>query len=161
MENNVICPCCKTSRQDEIELCIICKFPFNAPDKDKSLFIGRYIQNKGQAVAEKEKAVKNASVILWFIGAVNILLGFFLITKDISSAISTLIVGCNFVVFGILARKKESSFMFILIPSCILFLSWVLQAVIYGPSYLTQGIFFRVFFASALIYAIYKSIKVK
>ena len=153
MENNVTCPVCKTTFNEQPVKCNSCGFPFSATEKEKSLFIGQQILKK-RTVSDTKDKIKRARIILWSIGGMNLLASLFALTNAQAQnvfVVAGVILGLVFIGFGFLAYKKP--FISILIPLILLVLLH-LAAAIADPSTLLRGIILKVVFIGVLIYGL-------
>ena len=121
-------------------------------EKEKSVFIGQQIFNKG-VVTETKDRIKTARIILWIIGGVSILIAFF----DPLLGRSMIITGLIFVGFGFLTYKKP--LISVLIPLILLLLEYTFQVIIGGLSFLFTGIILKTLILTGLICAVVSIIK--
>lgn len=149
MSETIICPICKSQYQEKMSACTKCNFPFSASEKEKAIFIGQQLVKKSRISGTKDK-IRRARNILWIMSVANFV--FIIISTNseqvlILSAILSLI----FIGFGFLTYKKP--FISIFIPLSLLLLSYIVTGII-EPSFLINGIIWRIVFISGLSYAL-------
>jgi hypothetical protein len=158
MEELIVCPTCKTDYESQPENCKKCGFPFSASDKEKSVFIGQQILKKGN-VSDTKDRIKRARIILWVIGAINIVSPFLFYNNNSLQGLYIIMgvfLGLVFIGFGFLTYKKP--FVSILIPLILLVIFYVAAGIV-EPITIIQGLIWKVLFLSGLIYGLVSIIK--
>jgi hypothetical protein len=142
------CPTCKAEYQEPVDKCPTCGYPFSGTDKEKSSFIAQQII-KGGHIDDARSSLKNAKAVLFVIGAVNIV--FAIISGDLGTIIAGVIIGSGFIVFGFIVER--SPVLFLVIPLSLLLLLYLADAF-FDPMTLVRGIWWKLAYITALVYAI-------
>ncbi len=155
MSETVVCPTCKTNYESKPLICAKCGFPFLGTEKEKAIFIGKQISKKSQ-ISDTQSKIKRARVILWVIGGLMFVSGFFIKTggstlTDSIEVVIRLVIGLIFIAFGFLTYKKP--LISILIPLILLLLNYTIAAII-NPYTLMQGFVLKIIFLGSLGYAL-------
>lgn len=151
------CKNCKTEVLEEITVCNICNYPLKGTDKEKSVFVARQIMQKGD-VEDSVERLKKARIILFIIGAFNIIVPFipiFKIDSDIAIVLS-IVVGFLFVILGILSFKHPIMSLSISLGAVIFY---YLLIFVTNPILIFKGLIWKVVTVLILGYGLYSAAK--
>ncbi|MBL7853753.1 MAG: hypothetical protein JNL17_05120 [Cyclobacteriaceae bacterium] len=143
------CPNCKSPYGETDATCIICGFPFQGTDAEKSKFIGQQVLKEG-VIDESRKATQNARLILFFIGGLNCILALFI--PDLTTKVIALALGFLYVTFGLLIKKSPKLIMSFAL--FLLLLVFLIEGII-EPISLFRGIVWKLLYISSLVYGLY------
>ncbi len=148
------CPACKNENTADAELCITCKFPFNASEKEKGLHIGKFISDKGIIVDSEDYLIKSQRLL--YIASLFYLIGtivyFFTAPYYLVALIINIIVILILLVSAIFIKKHP--LLFLSIPTFVLTTIYVSEYFV-DPNLLLKGILFKLLIFGCLIYSIY------
>lgn len=149
----ITCPNCKTIYETETTTCEKCGYPFNASEKEKSIFISEQIMKKS-TVSDAKDSIKTARKILWIIAAVNFIVPFALYLQNYYFTLYLIIgivTGLLFIGFGFLTYKEPLAA--IIIPLSLLLISYIIQGII-NMEMLFQGFVVKAFYLVGLVYGL-------
>jgi hypothetical protein len=142
------CPNCQKKSEDTAILCTECGYPFAGSPESKAKFIADQVTKSGDIVDSKDH-LKNASYILYVVGAIFIVQGFF--TNDVITIAIACFLGVVFILFGIFL--KWSPVLMMSVPLGILVLIYGLAAID-DPAILSRFIWLKATVVVGLIYGI-------
>jgi hypothetical protein len=151
--SKIFCPGCYASYEQQPECCT-CGYPFTGSEMDKYKFMSKKIK-KVNIVKEGKKSADYARLVLFIIGALNLLVSIiFLLTKEQSPIhVVTLVYSLLLIILGLVSFKEP--FLSLLLGLIVLILIYIFTAVIDSNLFM-NGIISRIIFISGFIYGIVK-----
>lgn len=143
------CKNCNTEINDVIE-CSICKYPVGGSEKEQAEFIAKQVIQKSDVLQSIER-LKKARLILFALGAFNILAPFTPLFKNTTSfqLIFSISLGVILIGFGFLTFKRPK--IALIIPLS-LFVIYYLILFFINPIYLFSGILWKMIIIMGLGY---------
>ena len=150
------CKYCKSETNEGITICEICNYPVKGNEKEQASFIAKQVMQKSDVVESIER-LKKSRMILFLLGAFNIIVPFTPLLNDPTSFeyIFSITLGLILIGFGFLTFKKPKTAL--LIPLSLFVLHYMLLLLI-NPIYLFSGILWKMIIIMGLGYG-YFSVK--
>lgn len=144
------CKYCKSETNEEITICEICNYPIKGNEKEQASFIAKQVVQKSD-VEESIERLKKSRMILFLLGAFNIIAPFTPLVKNPTSFqyIFSITLGVILIGFGFLTFKKPK--IALLIPLS-LFVVYYLLLFLINPIYLFSGMLWKMIIIMGLGY---------
>jgi hypothetical protein len=135
------CKICKTEVNEETTICNVCRYPLKGTGKEQASYVAKQVMQKSD-VEESIGRLKNSRMILFIIGAFNIIVPFTPLINTPSSfaIIFSVVLGLVFVGFGFLTFKKPK--IALIIPLSMTVLYYLILLII-NPLYIWTGILWK------------------
>lgn len=151
--NKKKCPTCKINFSSLPTICDNCGFPFNGSDKEKAIFIGKQISNKGK-ISDSKSQIRGIRILLWILGLINIAVPhiFYKTYIDFNFLVVVYLtfglffIGCGFLTY----RSPKAA---LLIP-LITVLSFYIFAGIMDSATIFRGLIWKMLMISTLVYSL-------
>jgi hypothetical protein len=144
------CKNCKTQRAESEEICDLCNYPIKGTEKEQASFIAKQVIQKSD-VLESIERLKKSRIILFLVGAFNIIAPFTPLLKNPTSFeyIFSISLGLILIGFGFLTFKKPK--IALIIPLSLFILYYVILFLI-NPIYLFSGMLWKMIIIMGLGY---------
>ena len=155
----LVCPNCDSDVSQIEVFCDYCGYPLAGTEKEKAIFIGKQIANKS-TIGDAKDSQHRVSIILYIV-AVFMFLNAFLVYTNLNSLIDAIIysaLGIVLIVIGVLAPKKPILFIAI---ALFVMLSYYTLLFIIDPSYILQGIVWKIVILASLVYGLIHAIEAR
>ena len=144
------CNNCKTEINEIIDECNICKYPIGGDEKKQASFIAKQVMQKSDVIESIER-LKKSRMILFLLGAFNIIVPFTPLLKNPTTFqyVLSISLGIILVGFGFLTFKKPK--IALIIPLS-LFAIYYLILFLINPIYLFTGMLWKMIIIMGLGY---------
>ncbi|MFD1061877.1 hypothetical protein ACFQ1Q_01365 [Winogradskyella litorisediminis] len=148
------CPACKNEHIIGNANCMICDFPFEGSDKEKSIHIGKFIGKKG-IIQDSENSLDKSRNVLFFVAILNIVgiaINYEVVFQNIIVAIISFLIPTIIIASALLIKKAP--LVFLGIPLFLMLFVYGIEIVL-NPTEWYRGIMLKLFVLGLLSYSMY------